>query len=711
MFICPIAKDPAASDDKVMNKADLKAPPVSLQATSRQPNPGFVRVTAASHPTHIANPAANASEACEALDRYSDSHVVVFGELSLTGYSCGDLFAQDQLLDSALQALEQLTSQTASHRQLVFVGLPLRVEGKLYNSAAALYDGEVVACVPKQYLPNYQEFYEARWYCAADGSEPQTITLGSRGGIPFGTDLLVQLGELCVGVELCEDLWMPIPPSSYQAAAGANLLLNLSASNELIGKADWREVLIRSQSGRCLAAYAYASAGPSESTTDVVFGGQCLVAENGALLSASDRIGKDGCGWLQHTAATADIDLQKLAHDRQVTVSWQQAVKRAEKDFRIIDLPSVAGSDGSLRTVHATPFVPRSGPELHARCAEIFGIQCAALTQRVNQLPERTPLNIGVSGGLDSTLALLVAVKTCQLNDWPTSRVCGITMPGFGTTSKTLTSARELMRLLQVSIDEIDICQLCLDTYLGIGHQPFGIDIAGLNVEQFVSRLKQVPREDLKDLVFENVQARVRTMLLMSRGFVLGTGDLSEQALGWSTYNGDHMSMYNVNTSIPKTLVKFLVEYVANKEFDGAARKCLLGIVDTPISPELLPPAEDGEIDQHTEAAIGPYELHDFFLYHMIRYGASPSRILQLAGLAEFSQKYSQSDIRATLRVFLQRFFANQFKRSCVPDGPKVGSVSLSPRGDWRMPSDADVTAWLNEIRVEATQRSSNRAE
>lgn len=663
---------------------------------------GFARVTAASHKTHIAEPMANAREAVNLLQDCADSDVVVFGELSLTGYSCGDLFAQDALLASTLEALGVVASAVHGD-QLVVVGLPLRVGGRLYNTAAAIRHGRVVGIVPKQFLPNYQEFYEARWFAAADGSEPSFCDLGKSDAvdlrnIPFGTDLLFRRGELVVGIELCEDLWMPIPPSSLQASAGANLLLNLSASNELVGKAAWREILVRSQSGRCLAAYAYASAGPTESTTDLVFGGHCMIAENGLTLASSDRVGANGCTWIEQTHATADVDLQKLQHDRQITVSWQQATNRVETTFRNIDLDQTLCGDGTRRYVSGTPFVPRDDDELHQRCAEIFGIQCAALAKRVKRLPKAATLNIGVSGGLDSTLSLLVAAKTCHQQGWPTDRIAGITMPGFGTTNRTLSAARDLMRLLEVSSDEIDIRQLCMDTFVGLGHKPFGIDASPLTLDEFNNSLGSVPKEKLDDLTFENVQARVRTMLLMSRGFVLGTGDMSEQALGWSTYNGDHMSMYNVNTSIPKSLVKFLVAYAANHQFEGEVRECLLGIVDTPISPELLPPSEDGSIDQFTEQTIGPYELHDFFLYHMIRYGARPTRILTLAGLAEFSREYSTEEIRSTLKTFLRRFFGNQFKRSCVPDGPKVGSVSLSPRGDWRMPSDAEVNAWLREL-------------
>ncbi len=659
---------------------------------------GFVRVTAAGHTTSIANPLANAAAAIASLDQFSDSDVVVFAELSLSGYTCGDLFSQQRLLDQVIEALGLVTKHTDGRHQLVIIGLPIRVEGCSYNAAAAICDGQVLGIVPKQHLPNYQEFYEARWFASANGDEPKTVDLGELGEVPFGIDLLFECGDLVVGIEICEDLWMAVPPSSLQAAAGANLFVNLSASNEVIGKASYRELLVRSQSGRCLSAYAYASAGPTESTTDLVFGGHCLITENGSLLASSERIGEPHCAWLEQSHATADIDLQRLAHDRQITQSWQQAAKRFVTQFRRVQFSSAFNSTGSMRTVAAQPFVPRDDSELHARCAEVFGIQCAGLAKRVSRLPALFPLNIGVSGGLDSTLALLVAVKTCQSRGWPVNRIAGITMPGFGTTSRTLDAARALMKHLKMTAEEIDIRQLCLDTFKSLKHKPFGIDASSMELPDFVNALKKVPTAKRNDLVFENVQARVRTMLLMNRGFVLGTGDLSEQALGWSTYNGDHMSMYNVNASIPKTLVKFLVKYVAEQEFEGDVRQCLLGIVSTPISPELLPPDESGQIEQLTEGSIGAYELHDFFLYHFARFGSTPQKILHMASLAKFSKNYSADEIRTTLRTFLTRFFANQFKRSCVPDGPKVGSVSLSPRGDWRMPSDAEAQAWLSDL-------------
>ena len=670
---------------------------------NEQPESGdFVRVTAACHTTHLGDPVGNAQAAVAALTQYADSDVVVFGELSLTGYTCGDLFGNDALLKSAIDGLQHVVEATNSpagrlSEQLVIVGVPLRHDDRLFNCAAAIHGGRLLGIVPKQYLPNYQEFYEARWFASADGSETPEVSLENLGTIPFGTDLLIQWGKLVVGVEICEDLWMPVPPSSSQAMAGANLLVNLSASNELIGKAEWRETLVRSQSGRCLAAYAYASAGPTESSTDLVFGGHCLVVEDGQLLAESSRIGGDGCAWIDDASATAEIDLARLAHQRRITTSWQQAAQRCNVKFRRVEISGSPTRSPVARRFAATPFVPTEGPALQERCAEIFGIQCAALARRVRCLPDSAPLIIGVSGGLDSTLALLVAVKTCHQQGWPTSRINGLTMPGFGTTQRTLQAARQLMQHLDVSADEIDICELSLQTYRQLGHRPFGLDVSDMDVPTFVAALESVPTDQLHDLVFENVQARVRTLLLMNRGFVLGTGDLSEQALGWSTYNGDHMSMYNVNTSIPKTLVRFLVQFVAESEFEGPARDCLLGIVDTPISPELLP-ARNDQIDQKTESTIGPYELHDFFLYHMIRHGSDPNKILQLAKQTDFSQAYSADTIRRTLITFLQRFFENQFKRSCVPDGPKVGSVSLSPRGDWRMPSDAVVETWIRSL-------------
>ncbi|WP_417740174.1 NAD(+) synthase [Rosistilla oblonga] len=655
---------------------------------------GYVRITAASPRVHVGAPRKNAAEIEELLQQYGESDIVLFPELSLTGYTAADLFGQQQLIDAAMAALQQIVTASAGRDQLVVVGVPVSVAGSLYNCAAAIDNGQLLGIVPKQFLPNYKEFYEARWFRAADGSEPATITVDNQ-SVPFGIDLLFRSGDAVVGIEICEDLWTPNPPSGLMAVAGANILLNLSASTETVGKASWRTDLVKSQSGRCIAAYAYAGAGPTESTTDVVFGAHCMIAENGVVLSHSRRVGDGQPAWQGATSATVDVDLQKLGHDRRTIGSFDDARGSLPRDYRQIDFSLTHTPDRDLqRDIAPRPFVPSDPNTLADRCSEIFEIQSAGLAQRIRQLPENMPLFIGVSGGLDSTLALVVAAEMCQRYGWPTSRIHGITMPGFGTTDQTRESADRLMQQLGVTRETIDIRQLCLQAFQSLQHQPLGIDAEKMDVETLQQQLIKTPN-DAKDLVFENIQARTRTFVLMSRGFVLGTGDLSEQALGWSTYNGDHMSMYNVNTSVPKTLVRFLVRFAGDHHFDESVRTTLHQIADAVISPELMPPNEDGEIRQSTEATIGAYELHDFFLFHFIRNGYSPEKILWLAQQTNFSQPYDDATLAETMQTFFKRFFANQFKRTCVPDGPKVGSVSLSPRGDWRMPSDADPDAWL----------------
>ena len=656
---------------------------------------GFVRITCASTRTAIANPEANSAEVVRVLGEVPESDVVAFPELGLTAYTCADLFGQAALIRDAQRAAARVAKATRGRAQLVVVGLPVAVGNSLFNCALALADGEMLGLVPKQFLPNYKEFYEGRWFSPATGREPKEVELAGR-RVPFGTDLLFEAGGcVVVGIEICEDLWMPVPPSSSQALAGATVLLNLSASNETVGKCRYRTDLVTGQSGRCIAAYAYAGAGPTESTTDLVFGGHCLIAENGRLLVESRRVG-DGLPVVRDTHwITHDVDVEKLAADRRATSSFDDGPK-PPLTFRRIPFRLAGEMPGLLRAVPGTPFVPAEGPELHARCAEVFGIQCAALAQRVGRLPRETPLHIGVSGGLDSALALLVAVKTCDMLGLPRTLVHGLNMPGFGTTERTRTNAIDLMGHLGVSSETIDISALALQTFRAMRHAPFGIDCRDRDLAAFRDALAQVPRERRHDLVFENVQARLRTFLLMSRGFVVGTGDLSELALGWCTYNGDHMSMYNPNGSIPKTLVKFLVRYVALNEFGaGPVRETLLSIVGTTISPELLPATAAGEIEQATEDTLGPYELHDFILFNAVRNGYSPEKILFLSEHASFTPPYARETVIRTLRTFYTRFFAQQYKRSCVPDGPKVGTVSLSPRGDWRMPSDADPTAWL----------------
>ena len=672
------------------------------------PPRGTFRLAAAAPVVHVADPAANADEILKTLDPLADADAVVLPELALTGYTCEDLFTQRALLDAAVEQLLRFADEAPRPSQLVAVGLPLGVGNRLYNCAAVIAGGRVVGVVPKQHLPGYREFYEPRRFTGADGTEPPTVRLGGA-DVPFGIDLLFQatvdgdpLPGVVVGVEICEDLWVPCPPSAFQALAGATVFLNLSGSNETVGKGEYRRQLVTGQSARCVAAYAYAGAGTTESTTDLVLGGECLIAENGGLLARADsytlgepQVSGDAtrAGWRGAVRVSAEVDLHKLLHDRRVMTSFQPDRRVGTFEYRAVPF-EIEPAAKATAAVNGTPFVPRSGPELADRCREIFSIQCCGLAKRLSRLGDSSSLQIGVSGGLDSTLALLVACKTLDGLNQPRTRIAGLTMPGFGTTDRTRTNADALMEQLGVTADAIDIRQLCLDAFRGIGHAPFGIDPAELSVEQFQSALAGVA-PDAGDLTFENVQARIRTFLLMSRGFVLGTGDMSELALGWCTYNADHMSMYNVNCSVPKTLVAFLVRHVADAEFDGAARQTLHSIADTVISPELLPASATGEIAQSTEDKLGPYELHDFFLYNLVRNGFAPAKILDMAGRAEFRGSYAPELIEETLRTFVRRFFQNQFKRSCVPDGPKVGTVSLSPRGDWRMPSDAEATAWL----------------
>jgi len=663
---------------------------------------GFFRITAASPAVSVANPAANGRAALQLIDDLH-SDLVVFPELGLTGYTCGDLFAADSLIEATMEELVRIAESSKSRHGMIVVGLPLRIDDSLMNVAAVVHAGRIEGIVPKSYLPNYREFYEGRHFRAASKGDPRHVVIGGQ-MIPFGTDLLFEFGGAVIAVEICEDLWTPIPPSSRAALAGANVIVNLSASNDTIGKAAWRRDLLRSQSGRCIAAYAYASAGPGESSSDLVFGGHCLIAEDGVLLDEARSLLAERPTCQTQTSVTCDVDLEKLTHDRQVIGSFDDGKQSLQTEYRRIDvspgktlreLKAAKPITKLLRHVDAQPFVPKQSAELESRCEEIFAMQTVALTKRLSRLPESTPLTIGISGGLDSTLALLVALRACDAMQRPRRSIHGITMPGFGTTTHTRTSADALIEQTGITGETIDIRDLCLKTFLAIGHQPLGISIdASTTADSLQESLHDVPTGQ-GDLTFENVQARIRTMLLMSRGFVLGTGDMSEQALGWCTYNADHISMYNVNTSIPKTLVRFLVRFAAEHYHNDPTTELLHRVADTPISPELLPPAADGSIRQETEASIGSYELHDFFLYQFVRCGFSREKILFLAKQATFSQPFDHELLETTLAVFFDRFFKNQFKRNCVPDGPKVGSVSLSPRGDWRMPSDADSDAFL----------------
>jgi NAD+ synthase (glutamine-hydrolysing) len=668
---------------------------------------GFLRVAAASPVMRVADCAYNVEQILALLKRAEGegAAVVVFPELCVTGYTCADLFQHTTLLRGAADALVRLVEGSAvAFSGIAVLGVPLAVDDQVFNCAAVVHRGWLLGLVPKSFIPNYKEFYEARWFASAATARSREVVIGGA-RVPFGTDRLFAAEDvegLTLSVEICEDLWVPIPPSSSQALAGATVLVNLSASNEVIGKAQYRRQLVVGQSGRCIAAYIYSSCGVHESTTDVVFGGHCLVAENGTLLAESQRFQRDA------TLLIADVDLDRLRADRMRTNSFGDAQlylghghSFERTGFRLAGArsgdraPALGSTPGPLRrAVDAHPFVPQGREQLRERCEEIFHTQVAGLAKRLDHVG-KPAVTIGVSGGLDSTLALLVTCKTMDALSVGRERVLAFTLPGFGTSSRTRDNARNLMRQLGVTAREVDIRQMCLDEMRALGHKPFGIDLHGLSVGELTEKLGHLPRESCEDLVFENVQARMRTSVLMNAGFVIGTGDVSELALGWCTYNADHMSMYNPNNSIPKTLVKFLVDWAARNEFEGDARATLLDVVATPIGPELLPLDAEGKTHQATESVIGPYELHDFFLYHFLRYGAPPEKILFLAGQAQFSRPYSAEELRRWLQVFVRRFFANQFKRSCLPDGPKVGTISLSPRGDWRMPSDAQAALWL----------------
>lgn len=678
---------------------------------------GFVRVSAVTLDLALGNPDENAARIIESLESSKDQDLVVFPENALTGYTVGDLYSQDLLLESTVKNLIRIAKKVEN--QVVVVGAPLQVGNALFNCACVLNNGNIAGIIHKSHLPNYKEFYEGRWF--KNKSSPTEIKLSNWiRPVPFGTDLLFKFEDLIISGEICEDLFMPIPPSSHHAIAGATILFNCSASPEQIGKQDYRRELVSNQSGRCVAGYVYVSSGPSESSSDLVFGGDCLIYENGNRLASSGQIGDKGKIDRGSHYCSAEIDYKKLLSDRRKTTSFFGL--ESEKNYRIIPVVLSHSEPGYIRNVDAHPFVPSDGPSLHKRCAEVFGISSAGLCQRLSRV--KGPVSIGISGGLDSTLAVCSLLRSFNDLEKSKSEILAFTMPGFGTTVKTKSNAHKLMELLGVLLKEVDIRPVSFQSFVDLQHKPFGIDCVTIldaangNVRQavvtFEEELKKIPVENRNDLVFENVQARHRTSILMNAGTVIGTGDMSEIALGWCTYNGDHMSMYNPNCSIPKTLVKFLVEYIANNltgqlsTRPNELKQVLLDIANTTISPELLPPGEQGEIVQSTEEVLGPYELHDFFLYHFIRNGFSPQKILYLAEhvnrnrstdeRANFSKRYTTEEIKKWLRVFYDRFFWTQFKRNCVPDGPKVGSVSLSPRGDWRMPSDADPSIWIAEL-------------
>jgi NAD+ synthase (glutamine-hydrolysing) len=636
---------------------------------------GYFRLAVASVEHRIADLEFNAEQIVSAALRAKKQgcHCVVFPELGLTGYGCGDLFFQSVLLERSRQVLGDLKQLTRHEQMILIVGAPIAQGGRLFNCGVVISGGEILGVVPKTYLPNTQEFYEERWFSSAqDRTSDQLSLCGEL--VPFGDDLLFRQRDLpgCViGVEICEDGWVANPPSGQMAVAGATVLVNLSASPEILGKQEYRRQLVQSQSARCLAAYAYASAGSGESSTDLVFSGHSLIAENGQILAETERFS------FSTQLAFGDVDIDRLYNERHKNNSF--AASCANQSYRVIEFSCAEQAHTPLRRpVNKHPFVPADQAQRAQHCEEIFMLQTTALAKRLNHIGARRVV-IGISGGLDSTLALLVTVKAFDRLGLERSGIVAVTMPGFGTTSRTRGNAEALIELLGAECRVISIDAAVRQHFADIGHD-----------------------ESVHDITYENAQARERTQLLMDianqqGGIVIGTGDLSELALGWCTYNADHMSMYGVNCGVPKTLVRYLVSWCAQSSFCGETSRVLEDICTTPVSPELLPPDEAGEISQVTEDHVGPYELHDFYLFQVVRHQFAPRKVLFLARQA-FADSYDDATLLHWLTVFYRRFFSQQFKRSCLPDGPKVGSVALSPRGDWRMPSDACVQLWLDEL-------------
>lgn len=642
---------------------------------------GYLRVAAAAPKVELGDCMGNAGHIIEYIGKAAEAEaaIAVFPELSVTGYTCGDLFYQERLLKSAENAVRRIAAATAGTKTVAVIGLPVAYGDRLLNCAAVIHNGNIAGIVPKSHIPNYAEFYENRWFCSGSGID-DTISFAGQKGIPFGAKKLFRLGKAVLGVEICEDIWTALPPSTILCMAGANIIANLSASDELAGKHDERMQLISHQSGRCISSYIYASSGFGESTSDLVFAGDTAIAENGRILAEGKRFEKDG------TITYADIDLGLLSAMRRKTGTFpgsdtlpQDTIGKID----IIDLGEPVYPKRLSRDIPRHPFIP-SGPDRDKRMEEIIRIQIAGLATRIERIKSKTAV-IGISGGLDSTLALLTTALTYDYLGKDRKEIIGITMPGLGTSGRTRNNASDLMEALGITSREIPISQAVRQHFSDIG-----LD------------------SGYRGAAYENAQARERTQILMDTanltgGIVIGTGDLSEAALGWCTYNGDHMSMYNMNGGIPKTLVIHLVKWIADNNACAAAaslrdgkniKEIIYDIIDTPISPELLPADGNGEINQKTEELIGPYELHDFFLYHFIRLCETPEKILFTASHA-FSGKYDEATIGKWLRLFMKRFFTQQFKRNCAPDSPKVGSVALSPRGDWRMPSDASPDGWL----------------
>lgn len=644
---------------------------------------GFIRVAAATPYVKVADVEFNREQICEQIraERKRGVKILVFPELSLTAYTCGELFLQKPLLHKTRVELKKLIQATEGDDMLVFAGLPWEYHSKLYNVAAAIQNGRLLGLIPKLWLPNYSEFYELRYF--NPGWEKTVMVPWDGGQVPMGSKLLFACKNhenLVVGAEICEDVWVLDPPSTAHAFAGATVMVNCSASDETTGKSDYRRSLITGQSARLLCAYVYANAGEGESTQDVVFGGQNLIAENGTLAAESERF-KGG-------AICADIDLERLECERRRMTTYQIrgredytfvefSLKEEEWDVGSPDSGRAIAPPGLMRFIDPMPFVPSGAEDRRKRCEEILSIQAMGLKKRLEHTGAKCAV-VGISGGLDSTLALLVTARAFDLLGLPRKQILCVTMPCFGTTDRTYQNACLMTGKLGAELLEVDIRESVTLHFRDIGHDP-----------------------QVRDVTYENAQARERTQVLMDlankrNGLVIGTGDMSELALGWATYNGDHMSMYGVNSSVPKTLVRHLVLFYAETCNEKELSQVLADVLDTPVSPELLPP-EDGRIAQKTEDLVGPYELHDFFLYYVLRYGYRPGKIYRLT-LAAFGEKYEGAVILRWLTTFYRRFFSQQFKRSCLPDGPKVGSAALSPRGDLRMPSDASGRLWLEEL-------------
>lgn len=654
---------------------------------------GLVRGAAVTPVMRVANTKYNTDEIIDCIQQAHDggASIIVLPELCITGYTCGDLFFQDILYRNQLKQLERIIAATEKLPGVVVLGFYLRVENSLYNCAAVIQRGQLKGVVPKMFLPNAREYYEARWFASGLDAAGKTDSVHLFGKyVPFG-NLLFEDGshELKLAVEICQDLFVPITPGARLCLAGAHIICNPSASDELVGKSEYRQRLVRQKSTDCFCGYIYSSSGVHESTTDLVFGGHCMIAENGVLLEQSRRFARE------RSIIYADIDFDRIKSERSYVQGFEQCSSYYNDttlytNVALEPLPVISKPEKVSRYYTKTPFIPEDKAQLDANCRESFAIQTAALAKRLSHTGSNKAI-LGISGGLDSTLALLVVVETFKLLQKDPKDIVAITMPGFGTTAQTHNNANEIMDALGVDRREIPITEAVLQHFKDIGHDP-----------------------EVHDQVFENAQARERTQILMDlankeNGLQIGTGDLSELALGWCTYNGDHMSMYNVNGGIPKTLVRIIVRWVMETLLTGpeeekgfckdnaALAVALQGVLDTPISPELLPPGAEGQITQITEDKVGPYILHDFFLYHTIRYGTNPAKLLAFAGIA-FGEDYDSATIKKWLTLFYRRFFSQQFKRSASPDGPKIGSVSLSPRGDWRMPSDADVSDWLSEL-------------